>query len=100
MGDLSNIMPVAHAYAGGACGTGHGNDYYIVDPVAACVTNAKWQICMLYLLLENGGERAKKIVAAYKPKFASAREFLDYQDSLNDSGDRIIYGDGEATVRI
>ena len=100
MGDLGNVMPVAHPYAGGAIGTGHGNDYYINDPVAACVTNAKWQICMLYLMLGDGAKRARKIVGDYKPKFASAKEFLDYKDSLNDSGDRIIYNDGEATVRI
>jgi metal-dependent amidase/aminoacylase/carboxypeptidase family protein len=100
MGDLGHIMPVVHPYAGGAIGNSHGNNYYIVDPVAACVTNAKWQIMMLYLLLGNNGERAKKILAEYKPVFASAKEFLDYQDSLNDSGDRITYKDGEAAVRI
>jgi amidohydrolase len=100
MGDLGHIMPVVHPYAGGAIGNSHGNNYYIVDPVAACVTNAKWQIMMLYLLLGNNGERAKKILAEYKPVFASAKDFLDYQDSLNDSGDRITYKDGEAAVRI
>ena len=100
MGDLGCIMPVVHPYAGGGRGTGHGNDYYIVDPDAACVKNAKWQITMLYLLLENGAERAKKIIADFKPEFASAKEFLAYQDSLNDSGDRITYKDGEAVVRL
>ena len=100
MGDLGCIMPVVHPYAGGGRGTGHGNDYYIVDPDAACVKNAKWQITMLYLLLENGAERAKKIIADFKPEFASAKEFLAYQDSLNDSGDRITYQDGEAVVRL
>lgn len=100
MGDLSCIMPVVHSYAAGAQGTSHGNNYYIVDPEAACITNAKWQLVMLTLLLQNGGERAKRIVEEYKPMFPSAREFLDYQDSLNDSGDRITYKDDEATVRI
>ena len=100
MGDLSCIMPVVHPYAGGGRGTGHGNDYYIVDPVAACVTNAKWQIVMLNLLLQNGGERAKRIVSEYKPAFPSAEAFLAYQDSLNDEGDRITYKDGEAVVRL
>ena len=47
MGYLSCIMPVVHPYAGGAVGNGHGNDYYISDPVAACVTCAKWQVAML-----------------------------------------------------
>ena len=100
MGDLSCIMPVVHPYAAGAKGTSHGNDYYIVDPEAACVKNAKWQIVMLTLLLQNGGERAKKIVDEYKPLFPSAKEFLAYQDSLNDSGNRIEYKDGEAVIRL
>jgi metal-dependent amidase/aminoacylase/carboxypeptidase family protein len=100
MGDLSCIMPVVHPYAGGAQGTSHGNNYYIVDPDAACVKNAKWQIVMLTLLLQNGGERAKRIVEEYKPQFQSAKAFLEYQDSLNDSGDRIVYGeDGHIEAR-
>lgn len=100
MGDLCHLMPTVQPYAGGARGTGHGNDYYIVDPDAACVKNAKWQILTVALLLENGAERAKKIIADFKPSFASAKEFLAYQDSLNDSGDRITYKDGEAVVRL
>lgn len=100
MGDLSCIMPVVHPYSGGAVGTSHGSDYKISDPIAACVTTAKWQIMMLFLLLGEGGERAKKIVAEYKPLFASKEEFLKYQDSLNDSGDRIAYTDGGAEIRL
>lgn len=99
MGDLSCIMPVIHPYAGGAKGKGHGNDYYIVDPVAACVDSAKWQLTMLKLLLENGAQRANQIKAEYTPKFTK-EEFLAYQDSLNSSGDRIIYEDGKATVKL
>ena len=100
MGDLCHIMPVVHAYAGGAIGTGHGNDYYINDPYSACVKNAKWQIMMLNILLGNGAERAKNILASFKPSFASVKEFLAYQDSINDSGDRITYKDGGADVRL
>ena len=100
MGDLCHIMPVVHAYAGGAIGTGHGNDYYIDDPYSACVKNAKWQIMMLNILLGNGAERAKNILASFKPAFASVKEFLAYQDSINDSGDRITYKDGGADVRL
>jgi hypothetical protein len=93
-------MPVIHPYAAGAQGTSHGNDYYIVDPVSASVKNAKWQVIMLKLLLENGAERAKKIIANFKPQFASAKDFLDFQDSLNDEGDRITYSDGKAEIRL
>lgn len=99
MGDLSCLMPVVHPYAAGCRGAGHGNDYEICDPVAACVENAKWQTAMLLLLLGDGAARAKQIVADFKPLFASKEEFLAYQDSLNSSGDRILYReDGRAEV--
>ena len=99
MGDLSCIMPVIHPYAAGARGRAHGSDYEVFDVEAACITNAKWQLAMLRLLLENGAERAKRIVAEYKPQFASKEEYLAYQDSVNCSGDRIVYGeDGIAKI--
>ena len=101
MGDLSTIMPVVHPYAGGSAGTAHGNDYQIADPEAACVTNAKWQLIMLTLLLENDGARAQKVMAEFKPLFASKEEFLAFQDSLCTEGDRITYlDDGRAEVRL
>ena len=98
MGDLSTIMPVIHPYAGGVVGTGHGNDYYVADPEAACVTNAKWQLTMLKLLLCNNAERAKKVIEEYTPLFASKEEFLAFQDALNSEGDRIVYKDGSAEI--
>ena len=101
MGDLSSIMPSLHPYCAGAKGTSHGSDYEIADPEAACVTNAKWQIAMLRLLLMNDAERAKQIIAEFVPQFASKEEFLAYQDSLNCSGDRIVYReDGVAEIKL
>ncbi len=101
MGDLSCIMPVVHPYMPGAVGKGHGNDYYIEDPELACVTCAKWQLAMLSLLMGNGAERAKKIVAEYKPQFESKEAYLAYMDSLNAAGDRIVYGEeGKAEVKL
>ena len=100
MGDLSCIMPVVHPYCPGARGAGHGNDYEVYDPDAACVRCAKWQLGMLKLLLENSAERAKKVLAEFKPQFASKEEFLAYKDSLDDCGDRINYTDTKAEVRL
>ena len=101
MGDLSAIMPVVHPYAGGGTGKAHGNDYEISDPDAACVENAKWQLAMLLLLLQDSGKRAKQIIDEFEPVFASKDEFLAYIDSLNCSGDRIVYReDGTAEVKI
>ncbi len=101
MGDLSCIMPTVHPYAGGAVGRGHGDDYAIADPDAACVMSAKWQVAMLYLLLGNGAERAKNVIANFKPRFESKEEFLSFLDSINSSGDRIKYlDDGNVEIKI
>ena len=100
MGDLSCIMPVVHPYCPGSRGKGHGNDYEIYDPEAACIKSAEWQLAMLKILLSSGAERARAVLADFKPQFATKEEFLKYQDSLNDSGDRIVYADGKAEIRL
>ncbi|MBQ8813929.1 MAG: amidohydrolase [Lachnospiraceae bacterium] len=101
MGDLSCIMPVIHPYAGGATGKGHGADYQIADPEAACVDSAKWQLAMLHLLLKDDAVRAKQIIADYKPDFPSKEAYLAYVDRINSSGDRISYREDEtAEIRI
>jgi hypothetical protein len=99
MGDLSTFMPVVHPYAAGGDGKSHGNDYQVKDPELACVMSAKWQVLMVKKLLENDAKRAYKILDEFKPIFPSAKAFLEYQDSINSSGDRIIYHeDGTATI--
>lgn len=100
MGDLSTIMPVVHPYAPGAVGRSHGDNYYITDPEKACVNCAMWQIAAATLLLENEAERAKRIVEEYEPEFKSKEEFLDFQDSLFSSGDRIYYNGNEAVIKL
>ena len=100
MGDLCCVMPVVHPYAGGSTGTSHGADYYISDPEDACVGSAKMQMEMLRLLMSDGAERAKKIVADYKPLFASKEEYIAHMDSLNSAGDRIEYTESGAKVKL
>ena len=101
MGDLSCIMPVVHPHVAGSAGIGHGNNYQIADPEMACVGSAKWQLALAKLLLENGAARAKQIIADFKPPFASAKEYLDYMDTLNCDGNRVEYReDGTATAKL
>lgn len=100
MGDLCSVMPVIHPYVGGCTGRGHGDDYQIADPVAACVASAKLQLGILYILLSNEAEEAKKVISEYKPAFASKEEYLEFLDSLNSSGDRIEYKDNEAIIKL
>lgn len=101
MAELCRLIPVVHPYAGGVSGRGHGDDYQIADPERACVKSAKMQLGMLYLLLKDDAQRAKKIIAEFKPEFKSKDEYFAYVDEFFSEGDRITYHeDGTATVRI
>ncbi len=100
-GDLAAVMPAIQPYCGGARGTSHGSDYYIVDPERACIESAKLQLAMLAILGEHGGELAFEIKKNYKAPFPSKEAYLEYLDSKNTSGERIKYNDdGTATVSI
>ena len=67
MGDLSQIMPCIHPYAGGARGNGHGSDYEIVDYETAAVVPAKAMAMTVVDLLANGAAAGQKIVAEAQP---------------------------------
>ncbi len=99
MGDLSCVMPMIHPYASGATGATHGSDYFINDFDSACIKSAVWQISMLKLLLENGGERAISIKNSYKPLFKTKEDYFDYLESFVSSGDRIEYLDNGVFVK-
>jgi hypothetical protein len=75
-------------------------NYYVTDPVAACVDCAKWQIAIASMLLEDGAALAKRIVDEYEAPFESAKAFLDYQDSIACSGDRITYTECGAEIKL
>lgn len=100
MGDLSALMPVVHPYVPGAKGITHGADYVIDDVEAACVGSAKWQLCMAHILLSDGAARANEIIKSFKPKFASKVEFFEMTDSFWSQGDRIVYGDNNAEIKL
>ena len=101
MGDLCCVMPVVHPYAGGRIGTGHGADNFVENPVDACLGSAKLQLAMMLILLGDGAKRAQKVVDEYEPMFATIKDYLDFMDSLVDSGERIEYtNDGNAKVRL
>lgn len=100
LGDLSMVMPVVHPYVSGGTASLHSVNFDFIDREKATATSAKWQLEMLYLLLKDNAERAKDIIANYQPKFASKQEYCDYLESVFQSGDRIKYEDGFATVKI
>ncbi len=99
MGDVSCLMPTIHPYVPGAAGKGHGNDYRIENPDLACLMSAKWQLAMLRILLENGGARAKQILAGFTPRFPDKETYLKAHEALSTEGDRVFY-DENGDIRI
>ena len=69
------------------------------DPVKACVKNATLQLGMLQLLLQNGAERANKVIKEHKPQFSSKEEYFKFIDRLNESGERVSYSETGATIK-
>jgi metal-dependent amidase/aminoacylase/carboxypeptidase family protein len=67
MGDLSQIMPAIHPYAGGARGAGHGSDYEIVDYETAAVVPAKAMVMTVIDLLANGAAAGRRVLAETTP---------------------------------
>ncbi len=100
MGDLSCVMPVIHAYAGGATGRSHGNNYYISDPEDACVNSAKWQLALMHTLLKDNAAKAKEVIAKANVPFESKEKYFEYVNSLCSSGDRIVYSEDSAEITL
>jgi amidohydrolase len=81
MGDVEHIMPGIHPYAGGATGTGHGNDYLIKDYTVAVLNPAKAMAMLVVDLLADGAVKAKEVLAKSKPKM-TRQQYLDFMDNL------------------
>ena len=99
VGDLSSLMPVIHPYVSGAIGKSHGNDYFITDKETACISSAKVQLCFLKLLLENGAETAKKVIADFQPVYASKEEYFRLMNALRIDQQAVSYEE-DGTVRL
>ena len=67
MGDISQIMPAIHPYAGGARGAGHGSDYEIVDYETAAIVPAKCMAMTLVDLLTDNAAHARQVLSSHTP---------------------------------
>lgn len=67
MGDISQIMPALHPYAGGARGAGHGSDYEIVDYETAAIVPAKCMAMTLVDLLSGNAATAREVLSSHTP---------------------------------
>ena len=99
MGDISVNFPAIHPYAYGAKGTIHGNDFYIAEPIKACVNAAILELSLIHRLLENDALKAKEIKANFKPVFPSIKEYVAFKKSQTQERETVISNaDGSITI--
>ena len=100
MGDISSLWPSVYMHAGGAVGQAHGSDFYIADVESVCVNTTKILFVLARMLLENGAERAKKVIREFTPTFKSKEEYFAALAAMTLDCEAITYhDDGTATVR-
>jgi amidohydrolase len=78
MGDVGHVMPTIHPYAGGAIGTGHGDDYLIRDWDNAVLNAAKAMALTVVDLLADGAVGANEVKAKHQARM-SIKEYLALQ---------------------
>lgn len=99
-GDITSLIPGVHPHIGGARGTVHGNDFYIDDPAGVCEDSARAQAAMLWLLLGGDAQRAKRIIADFKPAFETKADYLRYTEAATVRKEAVTYlEDGSILIR-
>ena len=79
--DVAAIVPLVSINVSGQKGRGHSRDYWIVDRENAYVTPSKIYAMALVDLLANGAERAKKVIAEFKPTLQKP-DYMHYWESI------------------
>ncbi len=98
-GDITSVMPGVQFHATGAVGIGHGVNFAIAEPERLCLNAAKAQLLLAEALLCEDACAAKKIIAEYKPAYASIPEYLAAIDRMILDKEAVVYNtDGTATV--
>ncbi len=99
-GDITCVMPGVQFSTNGATGMMHGIDLYLSDPERLCMNAVKAQLLVADRLLKDGAEKAKEIVAQYKPRYASIKDFFEDIKAFDMDQEAVLYGeDGSITLR-
>ena len=100
MGDVSAIILSIHAFVGSGKLPGHTSTFVVGDRENGTVTNAKFQLGMIYYVLCNGAAYARKIIDEAEPVYSSVKEYLEATAKLSYTGEAVEYnGDGTVTLR-
>ena len=97
MGNLGAVIPVIQPYSTGQTGGSHRPEFAINSLELAVFDPATVLASLACALLRDGGEKAREIIAAYKPRFSSIGEFLAALDDISRPKKGIEY-DGETAV--
>ena len=81
MGDVMHVVRGIHPAAGGATGTGHGNDFLLADANHAIMYPAKLMAQTAVDLLSNGADTAHRVMEETKPPLTKD-EYLTQLRSL------------------
>ena len=100
MGDVSTIIPSVHPFVGSGKLPGHTSTFVVEDRENGTVTNAKFQLGMIYYVLCNGAAYARKVIDEAEPVYSSVKEYLEATTKLSYTGDAVEYNeDGTVTLR-
>ncbi|MBQ2863764.1 MAG: peptidase dimerization domain-containing protein [Clostridia bacterium] len=91
MGDVSTLMPVVHPFVGSGKLPGHSSEFYVEDRENGCVTNAKFQLGMIYYVMCDGAKYAKKVIDEAQVLYSSKEEYLEATGQLSFYGDAVDY---------
>jgi amidohydrolase len=81
MGDVSQLIPAIHPYAGGAKGISHGADYVVEDYQLAVINPAKAMAMTVIDLLADGAAGAGRVLARHRPAMTK-NDYLRFMRSL------------------
>lgn len=98
-GDVSSVIPMLQSRIACTQGTGHSAQFRITDVRTGTVVNAASELCLAAALLENAGEKAKKIIEGYQPAFASTKDYFEAKHRIMTDQELISY-ENDGSVRL
>lgn len=80
LGDVSLLMPSIHPFVGGAVGNLHSKEFRIIDYETALILPAKLMAMTTIDLLYHGAEKAREVLDAFVPTFASRQDYVTFME--------------------
>lgn len=99
MGNLGAVIPCFQAYLKSPGIWGHSPQFQVESPEYAVLYHAVVLAAMTCVLLENGGEKSRRVISEYTPMFSSMKEYFDEMDRIYRIKNAVTYNaDGSAIL--